>query len=216
MKYENIPVDESTGRLLKCIKCENEEIDINAKYCKICGAEVVNSCSNEDCKTISSGNARFCLECGAETLFYTTNMLKPWGEIGKEFPESDNTQNNTNKTTKSHAKKVVNKPVFPTSNTPEEVKANNPSQQAQSMQHVQHAQSLQQGVHQIGQPTRPRDVYEDIKHINRGEKPIEMQQNSNNLSSRMQDNRNQPVKPVSYTQVTSLDDDEIPFSKINL
>lgn len=83
MKYENIPINESTGRLVKCLKCENEDIDESANYCHICGCEVFNICSNEQCKTPCTGNARFCVNCGSETSFLKNNVLKPWSDIKK-------------------------------------------------------------------------------------------------------------------------------------
>lgn len=81
MKYESIPIDDSTGRLVKCLKCENEEIDGNANFCKICGTEILNICTNDNCKSICSGNARFCVKCGSETSFYKNKILKSWSDI---------------------------------------------------------------------------------------------------------------------------------------
>ena len=65
-----------------CPKCGNEEI-LEGKYCKICGFELFNRCTNYnqdenngiECNEICDANARFCHKCGSETLFYVENLL---------------------------------------------------------------------------------------------------------------------------------------------
>ena len=80
------------GRATICPRCENQEIE-EGDYCKICGAYLINKCTNEDngyesCGRIADGNARFCIYCGCDTTFYRNGLLKPWGEFLSQ--ENDN------------------------------------------------------------------------------------------------------------------------------
>ena len=59
-------------------------------FCHICGASVVNRCTNEDrdydgniysaCGTTGFGNSRYCHKCGSQTTFLRDELLKPWNE----------------------------------------------------------------------------------------------------------------------------------------
>ena len=64
------------GQLIQCIRCQNEEIEESAYYCKICGASVVNECSN--CGQPFASNARYCSLCGCDTTFYEQGLLSAW------------------------------------------------------------------------------------------------------------------------------------------
>lgn len=83
------------NRCVKCPKCDNEEIDVNSHYCKICGTYIVQKCLGStinniylnlkehdegcDCSHIPS-NARFCPNCGGITSFNYQNILGDWEE----------------------------------------------------------------------------------------------------------------------------------------
>lgn len=87
MKYQDYDVNKN-HQLLKCIKCDNEDIDFDNEryaYCHICGAPVINRCLDDNnCGKIAPANARFCPYCGAKTLFYKAELLKPWNEEYEE------------------------------------------------------------------------------------------------------------------------------------
>ena len=55
---------------------KNEDIADDANYCEICGASLINRCTNTECNTIGSGKARFCKECGSETEFGKKRLSK--------------------------------------------------------------------------------------------------------------------------------------------
>ena len=74
MIYPGYEVNEQ-GQLIKCIHCQNEEIEVGAYYCKICGASVVNECSHPNCRRPSDSNARYCILCGYGTTFYEQGLL---------------------------------------------------------------------------------------------------------------------------------------------
>ena len=77
MIYPGYKVAEK-GQLMQCIRCQNEEIEESAYYCKICGASVVNECSNQNCRQSSDSNARYCISCGCDTTFYEQGLLPAW------------------------------------------------------------------------------------------------------------------------------------------
>lgn len=78
MKYNNIYELNQRGRATVCPQCQNEDISDDADYCEICGASLINRCTNPECKAIGSGKARFCKKCGSETEFGKNGYLKPW------------------------------------------------------------------------------------------------------------------------------------------
>ena len=78
MKYNTIYELNERGRATICPQCKNEDIADDANYCEICGASLINRCTNTECNTIGSGKARFCKECGSETEFGKRGYLKPW------------------------------------------------------------------------------------------------------------------------------------------
>jgi Predicted Zn peptidase len=75
LKYDGFELNEN-GRVIICPQCENDEIGGN--FCKICGLEVLNECTNDRCGTRADRNARYCEECGCTTTFYNRGLLKTW------------------------------------------------------------------------------------------------------------------------------------------
>lgn len=92
MKYDGLNVDENK-KLLKCVKCDNEDVS-EGDYCKICGAYLINRCSNYPepgnyrsgvyCGIPLPGDARYCFQCGHESTFYIDGNLKDWETSQKE------------------------------------------------------------------------------------------------------------------------------------
>lgn len=64
-----------------CPKCDNEEILEDDAYCKICGASLLNVCTNEKCHANADANARYCVHCGSPTTYLQQGLLKPWTKI---------------------------------------------------------------------------------------------------------------------------------------
>ena len=83
MKYNTIYELNERGRATICPQCKNEDIADDANYCEICGASLINRCTNTECNTIGSGKARFCKECGSETEFGKRGYLKTWNTEGE-------------------------------------------------------------------------------------------------------------------------------------
>ncbi len=82
----------------KCEICENTEIHSDSNYCKICGTDLRNYCTNQDCinsnpldKIPLDNNARYCHICGSKSLFYKKNYLTDWQT---EHNNINNTSNN--------------------------------------------------------------------------------------------------------------------------
>lgn len=70
--------------MIKCPKC-GYEWDDNFKYCKNCGTNLHNYCSNPDC-SCNENNINpveflpedcFCDECGSKTTFYEQGLIQP-------------------------------------------------------------------------------------------------------------------------------------------
>jgi Zn-dependent peptidase ImmA (M78 family) len=59
-----------------CPKCENEDIETNDTYCKICGEPLWNECTN--CSEELTKNARYCTICGGESTYLKAKVLLPW------------------------------------------------------------------------------------------------------------------------------------------
>lgn len=86
MVHQGIDIDEN-GRAVRCPVCDNEEID--GQHCKICGAGIINYCTNDNNCSYGNpleGNARFCHHCGGKSFFYQNGYLKPWDEPEDEIP----------------------------------------------------------------------------------------------------------------------------------
>lgn len=95
-----IELDENK-KAKKCPRCENEEI-LEGNYCKICGLELFNKCTQmkEDeygnqyyCDETCDANARYCHKCGNPTSFYTQKLLK---DYNYEKNSNNNSLDNNN------------------------------------------------------------------------------------------------------------------------
>lgn len=98
MKYKsNYKLDENS-RITVCPICHNEEIS-DGEYCKICGAYLINKCTNivedewgnqiDGCGKLAEANARYCIYCGNKTTFYKNHLLC-------DYKNYDNDQENLN------------------------------------------------------------------------------------------------------------------------
>ncbi|PFD67685.1 hypothetical protein CN309_05310 [Bacillus thuringiensis] len=93
MKYKSTLRLDKNSRALKCPCCDNEGLDYEGDYCKICGSYLVNKCSNTDrispsnfhyiqdsCDTKLASNARHCHKCGNESTFFQQGFLLIWNK----------------------------------------------------------------------------------------------------------------------------------------
>lgn len=90
MKYKNeIKLDENKKAII-CPKCDNEEI-LEGPFCKICGLELFNRCSNYNesdwsgCSQVCDANARYCHICGSPTTYYNLKVIP---DFNNEFNEN--------------------------------------------------------------------------------------------------------------------------------
>lgn len=83
MIYKDIVKLDENKKAKICPRCRNEEI-LEGSYCKICGLELFNRCSNFDetnwnnensCGEICDANARYCHICGSQTNYYSLNII---------------------------------------------------------------------------------------------------------------------------------------------
>lgn len=80
-------------QLLKCIRCDNEDIRPEDQFCKICKAPLYNRCvgiyvedspdesyldRSQSCGKLLPANARFCTACGGVSAFYHAGLLPHW------------------------------------------------------------------------------------------------------------------------------------------
>lgn len=91
MIYDEFKLDDF-GKATICPVCQNEEIEQEDEYCKICGTGLINRCTrivdwtqvgwNEDlpiyCDGKVSGNSRYCSKCGEKTTYFESGVLLPW------------------------------------------------------------------------------------------------------------------------------------------
>lgn len=92
-KY-TIPTDKN-GYLTECPVCKNTEFSDNAKYCRVCGLNRLNICTeSEDYGKphVNPSNARYCEICGAVTTFFHLNLLLPWNDVPDDM-KSDTPEN---------------------------------------------------------------------------------------------------------------------------
>lgn len=96
MKYEQINYDEEEMRVLECPRCKNEQFSPFAKFCRICGLDLHNTCegfqeqdyNGEPYTTEQHSNppnARYCEHCGAPTTYLKMGILKPYDVYQKEL-----------------------------------------------------------------------------------------------------------------------------------
>lgn len=103
MKYkEGIGLYENNHAII-CPRCTNEDIDEYDMFCPICGAYLVQECSDKveydingneyliekSCgNNLMKSNARFCFICGNETTFFKYEYLKDWKEEKEEIEKA--------------------------------------------------------------------------------------------------------------------------------
>ena len=102
LKYKDYPVNDKM-QVMHCLRCDNEDLSPDDRFCKICGAPVYNYCTGQ-CGDIGScahipdydqgcgvaflpSNARFCTSCGCVSAFYYAGLLQHWEK------ERDDSQN---------------------------------------------------------------------------------------------------------------------------
>lgn len=79
-------------RMTWCPRCQNEEFDDGAEYCRICGLSRYNTCEGtpvynergfqDDVEVHNNfGNARFCEYCGQMTLFFKEGFLDAYTDL---------------------------------------------------------------------------------------------------------------------------------------
>ena len=103
VKYKEYPVN-AQNQVLRCIRCDNEDLDPEDRYCKICGAPAYNYCvggyfetphgdrvlsPEQSCGAPLPSNARYCTHCGGVSAFYHAQLLSDWQseEPPIELPE---------------------------------------------------------------------------------------------------------------------------------
>jgi hypothetical protein len=93
MIYESeIAYDPKTNKITRCPRCDNEQINSQAAYCRICGLPLINTCIPNQWED-DFGNfhdsqshenlpdSRFCEQCGQPTVYFKHGLLKPYGRI---------------------------------------------------------------------------------------------------------------------------------------
>ncbi|MCD8074212.1 MAG: ImmA/IrrE family metallo-endopeptidase [Lachnospiraceae bacterium] len=99
MKYEQIKYDEDAMRVLECPRCKNEQFSTFAKYCRICGLDLHNTCEGVQLEDYNGSpytdqhsnppNARYCEHCGTPTTYLKMGILKPYDVYLKELAEQE-------------------------------------------------------------------------------------------------------------------------------
>ncbi|MCI9247457.1 MAG: ImmA/IrrE family metallo-endopeptidase [Clostridia bacterium] len=87
MIYKKEIETDKDNKVTKCPRCDNEEVSYG-DYCKICGLELYNRCTNYEtdgygnmiggCGEACDSNARYCPICGSKTSFYTMGILSDY------------------------------------------------------------------------------------------------------------------------------------------
>lgn len=90
-KHKYVSTD-NRGRFLFCPRCGNKSFSKNAKYCKMCGLYLYNSCTNTKsltccCGMKNPGDARYCEHCGQKTLLTCLGLLMTWEELIRTYGE---------------------------------------------------------------------------------------------------------------------------------
>ena len=92
VQYREYPVNEQ-NQVIRCIRCDNEDLRPEDRYCKICSAPVYNYCAgryfvsphgdrvlavDQACGAPLPSNARYCTHCGGVSAFYHAQLLSDW------------------------------------------------------------------------------------------------------------------------------------------
>lgn len=104
VKYKEYPVN-AQNQVLRCIRCDNEDLNPEDRYCKICGAPVYNYCAgqyvdigagdhaldpSQACSMAAlPSNARFCTSCGGVSAFQHAGLLPHWEREAQENQNSE-------------------------------------------------------------------------------------------------------------------------------
>lgn len=83
MIYDDFFELDDDGRVEECVSCSNEDVPEDGTFCQICGAPVVNRCTNAACQRPALGNARFCIHCSAPTTFGKHGVLCKYKDYKK-------------------------------------------------------------------------------------------------------------------------------------
>lgn len=74
--YDEVIKTNEDNRVVQCPVCENEDFTEGLYFCKICGTERYNYCSdNDNCGQVNDGNARYCKYCGSRTVYFNRGLL---------------------------------------------------------------------------------------------------------------------------------------------
>lgn len=96
MKYNDGFRMDDDLRVTKCPRCENEQFDADAEYCRICGAPLFNMCEGQEERDNfgnvydysyhkNYGNSRFCEKCGKPTEYFRLRFLRPFDEVTEQY-----------------------------------------------------------------------------------------------------------------------------------
>ena len=83
MIYDDFIELDDDGRVEECVTCSNQDVPEDGTFCQICGAPVVNRCTNPACQKPALGNARFCIHCSAPTTFGKYGVLCKYKDYRK-------------------------------------------------------------------------------------------------------------------------------------
>lgn len=104
MHYKNYPTTVTGHVKDQCIRCENEDLKEDFKFCPICGLSTTNKCvgvpddwSDEDtppqapCELGQTlpPNARYCPYCGGYSDYYIRQALPSWKDEVKQIQEEE-------------------------------------------------------------------------------------------------------------------------------
>jgi ribosomal protein L37E len=101
MIYESqIAYDPKTNKVTMCPRCDNEQINADAAYCRICGLPLVNTCipgyrEDEFGNSYSRNthenlpDSRFCEQCGQPTVYFQHKLLKTYTQVRKMVVEKN-------------------------------------------------------------------------------------------------------------------------------
>ena len=84
--YPAVPADE-TGRVIRCPVCANEEFSESARFCRICGTPLFNSCADRSgrCGRAAHPGALYCAFCGGETEYARRGILPDWKTVREAY-----------------------------------------------------------------------------------------------------------------------------------
>ncbi len=63
------PDELERNKLVKCPRCGTENRIYERKDCRVCVCDLINYCSNPNCRFENAPNARYCKKCGSLTAY---------------------------------------------------------------------------------------------------------------------------------------------------